>query len=115
MKQGQKNKYRNKNTIIDGISFASIKEANRYAELKILLKAGEIRNLKLQHEFLLQGAFTDTNGERTRSIKYIADFTYWQDNTFVIEDVKSAITAKDKTYRMKKKMMAEKGWKITEI
>lgn len=114
MKQGQKNKYRNKKTIIDGITFASIKEANRYAELKILLKAGEIRDLKLQHEFTLQGAFTDTHGERTRAIKYIADFTYWQGNVFVIEDVKSDITKNNATYKLKKKLMAEKGWRITE-
>ena len=78
----------------------------------VLLKAGQIRDLKLQHEFTLQGAFTDTDGNRTRAIKYIADFTYWQGNLFVIEDVKGM---KTDVYRMKKKMMSEKGWTVTEI
>lgn len=109
------NKYHAVKETVGKLKFDSKKERQRFEELNMLEQAGEIRDLKLQHEFLLQGAFTDTTGERTRSIKYIADFTYWQGNTFVIEDVKSAITAKDKTYRMKKKMMAEKGWKITEI
>ena len=109
------NKYHAVKETVGNIKFDSKKEKMRFDELMLMEQSGEIRDLKLQHEFLLQGAFTDTTGERTRSIKYIADFTYWQGNTFVIEDVKSAITAKDKTYRMKKKMMAEKGWKITEI
>lgn len=106
------NKYHAIKETVGNIKFDSKKERQRFEELNMLEQAGEIRNLKLQHEFLLQGAFTDTTGERTRSIKYIADFTYWKDNTFVIEDVKGM---KTDVYKLKRKMMAEKGWKITEI
>lgn len=116
VKKGHKtNKYHNIEESINNIKFDSKKEKQRFTELKMLQDTGEIRNLKLQHEFTLQGAYTDVNGERIRAIKYIADFTYWRGNVFVIEDVKSEATAKDKTYRLKKKMMREKGWRITEI
>lgn len=108
------NKYRNKRVTVDGIKFDSQKEAQRFEELKMLQNAGDIRELKLQHEFTLQGAFTTTDGERVRSIKYIADFTYYRGNLFIIEDVKSKATKDNSVYKLKKKMMAEKGWRITE-
>lgn len=38
------NKYRNKKIVIDGIKFDSEKEADRYAQLRILLRAGKYRN-----------------------------------------------------------------------
>ena len=49
----KKSKYKNKTTIIDGISFDSAKESNRYCELKLLERAGEIINLKRQVPYLL--------------------------------------------------------------
>lgn len=42
------NKFKNKKTKIDGITFDSRKEANRYLELKLMLKTGKISELKLQ-------------------------------------------------------------------
>lgn len=111
-KLAPKSKYRNVKETVGNLKFDSKKERQRFDELMVLLKAGQIRDLKLQHEFTLQGAFTDTDGNRTRAIKYIADFTYWQGNLFVIEDVKGM---KTDVYRMKKKMMSEKGLTITEI
>ena len=44
------NKYHNKKIIYNGIKFDSIKEKNRYIELKLLERAGLIKNLKLQYE-----------------------------------------------------------------
>ena len=41
-------KYRNVKTEVDGILFASKKEARRYSELKLLERAGEIAHLELQ-------------------------------------------------------------------
>src|SRR5574344_1314908 len=46
-------KYRSKRTVVDGITFDSKKEANRYCELKLLEKSGEIKNLELQKKFVL--------------------------------------------------------------
>lgn len=39
------NKYNNHKTIVDGIKFDSIREAERYQELKLLETAGEISHL----------------------------------------------------------------------
>lgn len=45
------NKYHNRKVTVNGITFDSQKEADRYLELMLLLKAGEIDRLKLQPEF----------------------------------------------------------------
>lgn len=106
------NKYNAVKESVGNITFDSKKERERFEELMLMVKSGEIRNLKLQHEFTLQGGFTTTDGERIRAIKYIADFTYWRGNVFVIEDTKGYRTD---IYKQKKKMMMDKGWRITEI
>ena len=48
-----KAKYGNKKVQVDGITFDSRKEANRYAELKMLEKCGAIKQLELQKKFVL--------------------------------------------------------------
>ena len=111
----KKIKYGNEKTETNGIKFDSKKEARRYMELRQLETMGQISDLKLQHTFTLQEAFTTESGERIQAIKYIADFTYMEDGKFVVEDVKSPATRSNPVYRMKNKMMAEKGYVIREI
>lgn len=103
------NKYKNKKVTVDGIDFDSIKESVRYKQLKLLQRAGLIKDLKLQVSYTLQPSFK-SNGQTIRSIKYIADFDYFttKDNRHILEDVKSPATAKDKTYILKKKMLLYK-------
>ena len=106
------NKYHAVKETVGKLKFDSKKEKQRFEELMLMEQAGEIKGLKLQHEFLLQGAFTDTTGERTRSIKYIADFTYYDSaGNWIIEDAKGM---KTDIYKLKKKMMAQKGYRIIE-
>lgn len=90
-----KPKYNNKKVVYDNISFDSKKEANRYYELKILEKAGVIKDLELQKKFIIQDKIK-TNQGIIREINYIADFYYFDVdlNKYVIEDVK-AIKTKD--------------------
>jgi hypothetical protein len=90
---GGEMKYHNKKTVIDGITFDSKREAERYCELKLLEKAGKIRYLDLQPEFILQESFKK-NGVTYRAIKYIADFSYIDIETgeIVVEDVKGMET-----------------------
>ena len=108
-----KSKYKNEKTTVNGIQFDSCKEAERYQQLMLLLKAGKITQLKLQHSFTLQGSFTTPDGEKIRAITYIADFTYYDEQgNFTIEDVKGY---KTRTYKDKYKRMAELGYTITEI
>lgn len=133
-------KYNNTQTTVRGIKFQSAKEAKRYLELLAAEKAGAISELKLQHEFTLSPAYTASNGERVRAIRYNADFTYrvsspeqhrhelsvtdyeyWNDQLrqrgsfcLVVEDVKSKAT-KTKVYAIKRKMMAQQGYFIREV
>lgn len=104
------------------LHFDSRKEARRYDHLIALEQAGQIRELRLQVDFTLQEAYTDTEGRRVRAIRYKADFTYWRYDDppggwvrYVVEDVKSRAT-RTKEYLLKRKMLKDKlGIDITEV
>jgi hypothetical protein len=102
-------KYRAIPTTLDGILFASKKEANRYSELKLLQKVGAISELVCHPRFLLlvQGVKICT---------YVADFQYRDSyGAFVVEDVKSVPTM-TAVYRLKRKLLqATKGITIREV
>lgn len=100
-------KYGNKKCIFNGFRFDSLKEMNRYVELKLIQKSGAIRGLTLQPRFLLQPSFK-WQGKTERKIEYVADFSYWMGTSFYIEDVKSTFTKKNPVYRIKKKMLLHK-------
>ena len=95
-------KYSNKKTISDGIKFDSRAEARRYKELVLAQKAGIIRDLELQPEFLLQDKFK-YNGKTERAVKYIADFKYFDvsKGVYVVEDVKGVQT---EVFKIKRKL-----------
>lgn len=95
-----RNKYGNKKVIVDGIKFDSIRESARYKELKLLEKAGEIKNLVLQPHFLLLNSFKK-NGKTYRKTEYIADFMYWEKGQVVVEDVKGKET---EVFKLKHKL-----------
>ena len=105
------NKYHNvKTTTSDGITHDSIKEANRWCELKLLQRAGKIQHLQRQVKYAL---IPKQQGER--EVSYIADFVYHiaEDGKLVVEDVKGK---KTKEYVIKRKlMMWIHGIKIKEI
>lgn len=117
VKQLKPNKYRNQQTIVNGIKFDSKKEAARYEVLMEKLRNGEISDLRLQVNFTIIEGFTAPTGDRIKPMKYIADFTYRDgEGKLIVEDVKSPATRKDKAYRMKNKLMADKfGIMITEV
>lgn len=83
---------------IDGICFDSKKEATRYAELKLLERAGHIHSLTTQQEFIVE-----IKGKRL--CVYTADFHYYDRvrGRTVVEEVKSSGTAKDAAYRLRRK------------
>lgn len=89
----KENKYGAIKTEVDGIKFDSRAEANRYKELKLMLAAGVIRNLKLQPGFTLQEGFR-YKGKKMIAIKYKADFMYIEADSGlkVVEDVKGMQT-----------------------
>lgn len=116
------NKYGAKKTerVINGnvIGFDSLHEAERFDRLYLLLKGGAIRDLRLQVNFTLQEGYTTAEGERVRPIVYRADFTYYDGRTgeYIVEDAKSVATGRDKTYRLKRKMMMDRfGINVKEV
>ena len=91
------NKYRAVKTVIDGITFHSKKEAERYKILSLLESQGRIDNLRLQPRIALM-----VNGVKIGH--YIADFQYDISGKQVIEDVKSKAT-RPPIYKLKKKIL----------
>lgn len=101
-------KYRNKKITVNGMNFDSKKEYRRYEQLCQLQKMGLIGDLRTQVAFVLAGGVKIAGEARKRpSVRYVADFVYLDRQTGcqVVEDVKSAITKKDKVYRLKKHLM----------
>jgi hypothetical protein len=97
----KRSKYRNEKTKVDGITFDSQAEANRYCELKALQQAGVIEWFILQPRFLLQEGFQKGTVSFGK-IEYIADFLIcWADGSVTVEDVKGMRT---REYRMKRQM-----------
>lgn len=86
-KGGGGNKYKAKKKVVDGITFDSIREFNRYLELKLLERSGEIENIKPHPRFELI-----IDGKRIG--RYTADFQYEliSSGEIVVEDVKSKPT-----------------------
>lgn len=103
------NKYGARKVQVDGIIFDSIREANRYCELRLLQRAGEIHSLELQKRFEL----IPKHGKE-RAVYYVADFVYKDRNgAEVVEDTKGC---KTKEYIIKRKLMLWRyGIKIKEV
>lgn len=100
-------KYGAKRTVVDGISFASQAEAERYCQLKLLEKIGEVRDLRLQPRF-------DLVVNEMKICTYVADSEYRDSRGVLhVEDVKGMRTD---VYQLKRKLFeALYGIKVTEI
>ena len=121
-------KYNATKCLVDGIEFASKREANRYLKLRLLERAGEISDLRLQVDFeLIPNQYRTEkrygkNGKPLkdkevlleRKVVYRADFVYTdKDGKTVVEDTKGFRTTE---YVLKRKMFLYKyGFPITEI
>ena len=122
-----KAKYKNKKVVADGITFDSKKEYQRYCELKLLEKAGEISDLRLQVPYELVPPQYEhyerygKNGKRLKdgkrtlehAVKYVADFVYIEDGNTIVEDTKGLRTTE---YVIKRKLMLYvHGVRIREV
>lgn len=95
-----RNKYSANKVVVDGIEFASRKEARHYQDLVLLLKAGEISELQTQVRYVLIPAQREPDiiGPRggrkagkviEKELCYIADFTFRdKEGNLVVQDVK---------------------------
>lgn len=108
-------KYGAKKTQIDGITFASLAEARRYNELKLLERAGHITNLELQPKFELAPSVKYTGAARAKpALRYQADFKFVDHlGRTIVEDVKGF---KTEAYQIKRHLMlAIHGIEVTEV
>ena len=105
--------------------FDSQKEASRYDELALLLRAGKIRNLKIQPQFTLQESYISSEGDRVMAIRYTADFSYERatgpdqngDIWWVkeVEDVKSR-ASKTEAYEIRRRLLQDRyGVTLREV
>ena len=106
-----RSKFHNQKVTYNGMTFDSKREKDRYIELSLLEKAGKIKDLNRQVEYILIpsqfGMVTTEDGKRKRvclerACTYKADFTYKEDGKLVVEDCKGFRTPE---YKIKRKLM----------
>ena len=124
-----KNKYHAKKITVDGETFDSQKEYQRWCQLRMLQKAGEIEGLQRQVTYTLipeqreQSKDVFRRGVKAgqpkpgkvleKPVTYKADFVYFERGREVIEDVKGF---KTKDYIIKRKLLLWKyGIRIREV
>lgn len=108
-------KYNNKKVMLGDMTFDSKKEANRWVELAIMQKNGEISALDTQVVFELIPAQRDpvTKKVLERAVHYVADFVYYKDGQKVVEDTKGFRTP---DYIIKRKLLLYiHGIRIQEV
>jgi hypothetical protein len=109
-----RNKYGAKKTQVGEIKFDSKKEAYRWMELQVLERRGSITNLQRQVKIELMGQYRPLYTRTGRKMKYVADFTYIDNQTeiLVIEDVKGF---KTREYEVKRAILQAMGLDIREV
>ena len=80
-----RSKYNARRTTVDGVTFDSASEAQRWGELKLLQQAGVIHNLQRQVRYEL----SSQRGVKLGAI--VIDFTYVQDGKPIAEDRKGML------------------------
>jgi len=112
---GRRNKYGAQKTVVDGFVFDSKREAKRWGELVLMVRAGEITDLMRQPAYEIVVA--PLKGPPFVVAKFTADFFYRdQTGKAIVEDVKSPPTRKNTAYRLRKRLIeARYGFEIQEI
>ena len=106
VQKARRNKYNARKTEYNGRVYDSAHEAEVAQQMDFRLRAGEIRGVIPQVEFILPGG-----------VKYRADFVVLRnDGKYDVVDAKSEATRKDKAYRIKRRQMKEVlGIEIVEV
>jgi len=98
-------KYNNRRQSLNGFTFDSQAEAHRYTELVLRERAGEIHGLRVHPSYVLQESFRDSSGKLWAPITYVLDFSYFEGEGLVCEDVKGFRTS---DWRMKQKLFLKR-------
>lgn len=106
-------KYHARKIVREGMAFDSVKEYNRYCELRLIERSGAITDLQRQVKFVLLPVQRVDGKVVERACTYIADFVYKERGETVVEDVKGV---KTKDYVIKRKLMLYiHGIKVKEV
>lgn len=99
--------------------FDSKKERDRFAELRMLERAGEISGLRCQVPYELIPKQIRSDGTWEKPVKYIADFVYNDGKKVVVEDVKGYADTRSAAYRLfavkRKLMLYLHGIEVREV
>ena len=101
-----------KQTVVDGVRFASRREARAWQALLLRQKAGEISGLERQVKFSLHGRDGPILTPTGRVMKYVADFVFFENGDIVVADAKGHPL---EPYPTKRAIMAAQGIKIREL
>ena len=94
------NKYNAKKVEYDGIKFDSLFELKCWIYLEELVKEGKINNLQRQVKFNLIPA-----NSVYRALNYVADFTFFVGDKYIVADAKGYITTE---FKIKQKIFYDK-------
>lgn len=96
-------KYGARKAVVDGITFDSQAEARRWSSLRLLERAGKIRDLRRQVPYELAPGVLLAGAKRKKpAIRFIADFVYQSGAATIVEDVKGVVLP---VFRMKLHLM----------
>lgn len=97
---------RSKKCTYEGLDFDSLTERDYYKFLQQKQKDGEIFDLEIQKNFLLQEGFKMDNGTKVQAISYTCDQYYIDKNGRVnIVDVKGAEIMMGEPFKLRFKML----------
>ena len=83
----------------DFVYFGSKTEAKRFPQLRLMQDAGMISKIELQPRFPIAH-----NGVKIMTVR--ADFGYWRNKTYIIEDVKAKGAPLTRTFTIGRKLVA---------
>lgn len=108
-KEKKGNKYGAELVSFDGYTFQSGAECNRYKQLVLFVRSGQITHF-LVHEprLIVIDAFTDRYGTRHKPTHYIPDFSYIEHGIQVIEDVKGGKATRTAVFEIKRKLILQR-------
>lgn len=113
--RGRGQKYGNHKVTVNGQTFDSEKKRDRWQELQLLERAGEIFKLRRQVKYeLIPPQYGENKKLLEQSCVYIADFVYLdKTGNLVVEDTKGCKTG---VYVIKRKLMLkEYGIRVREV
>jgi hypothetical protein len=97
-------KYKNRKVVVGGVTYDSKLEHKNCYELKIREGQGEITELKMKPKFQLFDSFKDSSGKTEIGAKYTPEASYVENGQKYVYEVKSAFTAKETAYILRRKL-----------